>query len=146
MNEAHAKRLLSSYKRWTGEELLPINERLPLLKQLNEAYIVILSHGTEADPILNYGNNRAMEMWEMSREQFLSTPSRLTAEPMAREERAAFLEAVTSKGYINDYTGIRISATGRRFYIENATVWNVVDEQGQYCGQAASFRSIRQVD
>jgi len=146
MNEIHARRLLNSYKRWTGKELIVINSELPLLKQLDEAETVILSHGTESDPILNYGNARALSLWEMSKEQFNMTPSRLTAEPMEREQRAQFLHDVTSNGYVSNYTGVRISATGRRFYIEEATVWNVIDEQGQYCGQAAAFRSIQRIE
>lgn len=146
MNEIHAQRLLNSYKHWTGNELIAITSELPLLKQLDEAEIVILSHGTESDPILNYGNARALSLWEMSKEQFTNTPSRLTAEPMEREQRAEFLHNVTSNGYVSNYTGIRISATGRRFYIEEATVWNVIDEEGQYCGQAASFHTIQRID
>lgn len=146
MNEIHARRLLNSYKHWTGKELIPITSEVPLLKQLDEAETVILSHGVESDPILNYGNARALALWEMNKEQFNTTPSRLTAEPMEREQRAEFLHNVTSNGYVSNYTGIRISATGRKFYIEEATVWNVIDEQGQYCGQAAAFRTIQRIE
>ena len=42
-------------------------------------------------------------------------------------------------GYIADYTGIRVSRTGRRFRIEQAVVWNVSSESDQPCGQAAAF-------
>ena len=31
------------------------------------------------------------------------------------------------------------SATGRRFQIEQATVWNLIDEQDAIHGQAATF-------
>ena len=43
-------------------------------------------------------------------------------------------------GFVDDYSGVRISATGRRFFIEKATVWNVRDERGEFAGQAAMFR------
>lgn len=146
MNEVHAKRLLDSYKHWTDQDLLDVDPKRPLLKQMDEAELVILSHGTELDPILNYGNKRAKVLWEMDDQQFVSTPSRLTAEPMEREQRQALFREVTANGYVSNYTGIRISATGRRFYIEDAVVWNVIDEAGQYCGQAAAFRSIRRIE
>ena len=75
----------------------------------------------------------------MSWDEFTRTPSRLTAEAPNREERARLLNAVTTLGFIDDYSGIRISKTGRRFRIEQATVWNLLDERENYVGQAAMF-------
>jgi hypothetical protein len=40
---------------------------------------------------------------------------------------------------VDNYSGIRISASGRRFRIENATVWNLADAGGRIHGQAATF-------
>jgi hypothetical protein len=77
----------------------------------------------------------------MSWAELTRTPSRLTAEAPNREERARLLAAVTARGFIDDYSGIRISKTGRRFRIAQATVWNLLDEGGQHCGQAATFSS-----
>ncbi len=57
-----------------------------------------------------------------------------------REERAKLsLEAVTRHGFIDNYAGIRISKSGRRFEIFRATVWNLVSKAGEPCGQAATF-------
>ncbi|MGO4548337.1 MEKHLA domain-containing protein [Paenibacillus sp. 2TAB23] len=137
--EEHARLLVESYRKWTGNALLPLVQIESVKEQLFEAPIVILSHGTEADPVLNYGNRRGLELWDMEWERFTRTPSRLTAEPMERAERDRFFEAVTANGYVDNYTGIRISSTGRRFYIVNATVWNLVDDAGAYLGQAATF-------
>ncbi len=53
---------------------------------------------------------------------------------------------VTRKGFIDDYRGIRISKTGRRFLIDNATVWNLLDENGAHYGQAATFSAWKYVD
>ncbi len=75
----------------------------------------------------------------MSWDELTRTPSRLTAEAPNREERARLLAAVTAHGFIDDYSGIRISKTGRRFRIAQATVWNLLDEHGIYAGQAAMF-------
>jgi hypothetical protein len=42
-------------------------------------------------------------------------------------------------GFVDDYAGVRISRTGKRFRIEQAIVWNVVDAEGKDHGQAATF-------
>jgi hypothetical protein len=49
------------------------------------------------------------------------------------------LERVRDHGFIDDYAGVRVSATGRRFRIERAVVWNLLDEAGRLHGQAATF-------
>jgi hypothetical protein len=67
------------------------------------------------------------------------TPSRLTAEVPEREERARLLAAVAARGYIDDYSGVRIAKSGRRFRIERATVWNVSGQDSAPRGQAATF-------
>ena len=75
----------------------------------------------------------------MSWEVFTTTPSRFTAETPERAERARLLERVAARGYIDDYTGVRISSTGRRFSISAATVWNLSNAKGRVVGQAATF-------
>jgi hypothetical protein len=99
----------------------------------------VVSHGTEDDPVLNYGNRVALELWEMPWQRLTQTPSRLTAEPMNQAERAGMLSRAREKGYIDNYRGVRITATGRRFLVERAIVWNVIDEHGTRVGQAATF-------
>jgi hypothetical protein len=91
---------------------------------------VVLSHGTQEDPILNYGNKAALALWEMTGEEFTSMPSSFTAEPINRTERSWLLSQVTRYGYINDYRGVRIPKSGRRFLVEQATVWNILDANG----------------
>jgi len=137
---AHTACLSRSLKRWTGGELFPgVSNPIELSQKVFEATFIIVSHGTEIDPVLNYGNRAALALWEMSWEELTRTPSRLTAEAPNREERARLLEIVTRRGFIDDYSGIRISKTGRRFRISRATVWNLLTEDGKPCGQAAKF-------
>ena len=144
--EAHLGRLVRSHLRLTGRELFPGATRLPpgeLARLVAEAPFVLVSHGTEADPVLNYGNTTALGLWEMDWETFTRTPSRFTAEAPNREERARLLERVTSFGFIDDYSGVRVSRTGRRFLISQATVWNVSHNDGSPAGQAATFGAWR---
>jgi len=129
-----------SLKHWTGRELAPGNfSAAELAEKIFHAPFVLVSHGTEADPVLNYGNAAALALWEMSWDELTRTPSRLTAEVPNREERAKLLEIVTRRGFIDDYSGMRISKSGRRFRIARATVWNLISEDGRPCGQAAMF-------
>lgn len=132
--------LLDSFRHWTGRDLL-IRTGTPdaQAQALFAAPFVVVSHGAEADPLLNYGNQQALDLWELSWAQLTSTPSRLTAEPMNRDERARMLAVAEEQGYYSGYRGIRISSTGKRFLVEDATVWNVVDGQGIRVGQAATF-------
>ena len=58
---------------------------------------------------------------------------------MHRDERRRLLDEVGRHGFIENYSGIRISKTGRRFRINHATVFNLLDPAGQYVGQAATF-------
>ena len=137
---AHTRVLARSFRKWTGRDLLPgLFDSAGLARRVFEAPFVVVSHGTEADPILNYGNAAALALWEMSWEELTRTPSRLTAEAPNREERARLLDAVTRRGFIDDYSGVRISKSGRRFRISRATVWNLLTETNQPCGQAAMF-------
>ena len=137
---AHTQLLARSYLKWTGRDLLPgLFNPAGLAKNIFHAPFVLVSHGTEADPILNYGNAAALALWEMPWAELTRTPSRLTAEVPDRDERARLLAAVTANGFIDDYAGIRISKTGRRFRIAQATVWNLLDESGTFSGQAAMF-------
>lgn len=132
--------LLDSYRHWIGRELIErVGESEFQAHALFESPFVIVSHGTENDPILNYGNQTALDLWDLTWDQLRKTPSRLTAEPVNRAEREWMLEQVRTKGYIDTYRGVRISSSGRRFLVENALVWNVVDGVGRWVGQAAMF-------
>ncbi|WP_337100183.1 MEKHLA domain-containing protein [Paenibacillus sp. YIM B09110] len=147
--EAHALLLMDSYLRWTGRELVDresLSGMTSAADLLFQAPRVILSHGTEADPVLNFGNALALKLWEMEWDKLTSIPSRLTAEPLEREERDRFFTLVTANGYVDDYTGVRISSSGRRFYMKQATVWNLIDEAGVYRGQAATFTDYSYIE
>ena len=86
-----------------------------------------------------YGNRLALQLFEMSFDEFARLPSRLSAEPLAREERALLLDRVSRQGYVDGYSGMRIAKSGKRFMIADGTVWNLDDENGVRQGQAAVF-------
>jgi MEKHLA domain len=82
---AHATTLVRSFRHWLGRDFLPgVSKPLEYAEELFAAPFVIVSHDTQADPVLNYGNRAALTLWEMSWEELTRTPSRLTVEPVAR--------------------------------------------------------------
>ncbi len=132
--------LLDSYALWLKRELIDRSGDIEAQSErLFLAPFVVVSYAESPDPILNYGNRQALDLWEMTWAEFTATPSRLTAEPVNRDERARVLERVAAHGFVTDYRGVRISRTGRRFLVERATVWNVLDGHGTKRGQAATF-------
>jgi hypothetical protein len=132
--------LLNSYAHWVKRELVSREgTSLEQAERLFTSPFVVASHGLQDDPILNYGNQAALDLWEMDWEKFTQTPSRLTAEAVNREERARMLSQATTMGFIADYRGVRISQSGRRFFVDRATVWNIRKPNGTPLGQAATF-------
>jgi hypothetical protein len=131
--------LLNSFEQLLGYPLIPTDPERSPAEALFRASTVVISHGVQDDPILNYGNQAALQLWEMDWQRFTQTPSRLTAQPMERSERQRMLAEAKQKGYYDQYRGIRISSTGKRFFIENAIIWNVIDDQQRLQGQAATF-------
>lgn len=128
----HVAILCASYRRLTGRALEPAT--------LHAAPFAVVSHGTQADPIFNYANQTALDLFEMDWQAFTRLPSHLSAEAMEQEARASLLQRVARHGFVDDYSGVRISATGKRFMVKNACVWNLSDDSGAYYGQAALLK------
>lgn len=134
--------LLDSYAHWVKQELIQRSGTpFEQAERLFNSAFVVASHGVGNDPLLNYGNQAALNLWTMDWQQFTQTPSRLTAEPINREERARMLELAKTQGYISDYRGVRISSTGKRFLVDQAIIWNIHKSDGTAIGQGATFSS-----
>ena len=136
--------LLDSYTCWTGQTLITREGSLfDQAQRLFDSPFAVVSHGVQEDPVLNYGNSIALDLWEMDWDRFTQTPSRLTAEPINREERARMLLQAKRQGYLSDYRGVRISSTGKRFLVEQATIWAIQHPDGTTLGQGATFSRWR---
>ncbi len=137
--------LLNSYNQLLGRQLIERNSNPEKeAEALFFAPMVIVSHGKEINPILNYGNQTALNLWEMSWEEFTQTPSKKTVNSLNSEElkqRSQMLEEAQNKGFIENYRGVRVSRTRKQFLIENAIIWNVIASNNQKLGQAATFSS-----
>lgn len=136
----HAALLIRSHRRWTGRDLVdPALPPAEAARVLYEAPFVVLAHDTADDPRFTYANASAQRLFEMPWADIVGMPSRQSAEPLARAERERLRARVAADGYIQNYSGVRIARSGRRFHVRDAVVWNLVDEAGGYRGQAACF-------
>jgi hypothetical protein len=133
--------LCDSFARLLGRPLLPDlpKDDRALGQVLYHASPVIVSHGVEADPIFWFANRTAQRLWELDWSRFTRMPSRQSVAADEHQNREELLRRAREHGYIDDYRGIRISASGRRFRIDDVILWNLTDANGQRIGQAATF-------
>lgn len=135
--------IVASYKQLLGKDICKLNDNRPFIEQLyDQSDFALLAHGVEADPIFNFANQKALSLFEYDWQSFIQLPSRLSAETIAQEERQTLLDRVNKDGYVDDYCGVRIRSTGKRFKIERAEVFNLYGEQKQYVGQAAKINLL----
>lgn len=127
--------LHASFARRTGRTLSEVAGSTDLY----HASAVVLMHGTQADPIFCFANLSAQRLWGYTWDDFITLPSRQSAEAEVQVERERLLARARADGFIDDYAGVRIARDGRRFRISGVILWNVDDEMGTARGQAAVF-------
>jgi hypothetical protein len=142
--DARLHLLAESYRRLTGKPLIQAaaTDAVSLRGAIWNAPFAIVAHGTEADPVFFYGNRYALQCFGMDFGEFTRLPSRLSAGPLAQAAREKLMAQVMQRGYVDGYSGMRIAKGGRQFMISNATVWNITDDAGAPCGQAAQFDAV----
>lgn len=141
--------LLQSYFQLFKKDLIPTSD--DLIENLFNADFYLVSHQYQNEPILVYGNQKVLDRWEMTWEGFVGTPSRLTAEKELQNKRAEILKIADKQGYFDKYEGIRISSTGKRFWIKEALIFNIYEDassnlNSKVIGQAALFYHTEDVN
>jgi MEKHLA domain len=140
---AHGGYLARSFSRLLGRALLPsVSAQASdavITQALYYAPVVIVAHGTQPDPLFCFANKVAQQLWGIPWSEFIGMPSRLSAEAEERATRAALLTQAQEKGFIDNYSGIRIARSGKRFRIREVILFTVSDDQGKKVGQAATF-------
>ncbi len=142
--------MANSFQLFTGQSILgaanagSLNDQA-LAQAMFDAPQAIVSHGIGEDPIFRYANAQALKLWEMDWDNFTRLPSRLSAEAAGdiQSDRDTLLKTALEKGWVDNYTGVRISSAGQRFDIRNTVLWNVVDDAEIRHGQAAFIRDWR---
>ena len=134
--------ILGSFDRAFGRPLLAggeLHDARQASQLLFRADTVVLAHDGSSDPALIYANAAALRLWERRWAEMIGMPSRLTAEPRERADRARMLASARQQHANEGYSGVRISQSGRRFQIHNARLWTLWGPGDQPCGQAAAF-------
>jgi hypothetical protein len=95
----HGEILLRSYENLIGCELIGAQrEHITGIKRIWNAPFAVVSHGKEQDPIFNFGNKVALELFELGFDEFVKMRSRKSAEAGAQSERERLLVEVTKHG------------------------------------------------
>lgn len=136
--------IADSYQRLLGESLVPAEVPPTAATQwlYADAPFCLLAHERAADPRFIFANLAAQRCFEYDWAGLVGLPSRLSADAPDRDERRGLLESVARRGFATGYRGLRIAKSGRRFWIEDVTVWNLIDAAGEVQGQAAAYRRI----
>lgn len=138
-HDTHIHLVLESYQKLLKKQFLDLTADLINAKKIYEADFALLTHDMDIDPKFNYANRKALQIFEYTWQELIGKPSRFSVETIEQQQRDRLLAEVSANGYIENYTGIRIGQTGKRFLIKNAVVWNVFDNAGRRYGQAAYF-------
>ena len=129
--------LKGSYLRIVGSPLVPERAGAPWL--YHDAPFGVLAHSAEPEPRFIYANEYALKSFDYSWSDFIGLASKFSAEPDAQGDRQRLLAAVESDNFVSGYRGRRVARSGRKFWIEDVTMWNLIDEGGRGNGQAALF-------
>lgn len=107
---------------------------------------VVLCHDGSDDPRFIYANEAAARRWATTVDALIGMPSRLSAAPGHRGERASMLGQAREHGVLRGYRGERVALDGTSFEIIDAVLWTVDGLPGAlgqsgHVGQAAAFAS-----
>ena len=139
--EALARLLMGSYATLTGTEIIPgVVSPQTVAGLLYSAPFGLLAQDTSPDPLFVYANLTAQKLFGYSWDEFIGMPSRLSAGEQDRQARQDFMDSVRRRGYADGYRGLRVAKSGRPFWIEKTTVWNIVGPESEMVGQAALIR------
>jgi hypothetical protein len=140
--------LASTYKQRTdlqllGDRKVPVTEAV---KALFYAPFVCCSH--DENDTFNYANQAALNLWEFEWDDFIGMPSTKSADGEDEEiqkERRQLLDDALEKGVVYNYNGVRKSKNGKEFMVKDATLWTLVDRDGDKLGQAVKFSKVEYV-
>jgi PAS domain-containing protein len=136
--------ILDSFRRCVGRDLVgrsgdPADDA----RRLFDLPQAVLAHDTSPAPLLDWANLAAARAFDATPETLLGRPSADTAPADATADRRQLFEALARDGFVTGYSGVRVSLTGRRFIIDDVTVFEVTDAAGRPAGHAAVIGSTR---
>jgi MEKHLA domain len=99
----------------------------------------ILSHGIQEDPIYNYGNCAALQLFEQTLETLCQTPSRYSTVESLMEDRQQLIQNIRQMGYGTITNAVRTTSRGKLFVIPTIWIWHVYHDDGRRIGLAALY-------
>lgn len=136
--------ILDSYRRLLGRDLVERSgDAAEDARRLFDLPLAVLAHDTSPAPLLDWANLAAARAFDATPEGLLGRASSATAPPDAVADRRQLFEILARRGFVTGYSGVRISLTGRRFVIEDVTVFSLADETGRPAGHAAVIGATR---
>ena len=144
-----AEAIAASFRSRLGRDLVPPSpgsEEIAAFMMDSPAVILCHDGGAkQGEPVFVYANRAAANVWRSTIENLIGMPSRLSAPPEHRQERARMLARAAADGVVIGYSGERVAADGARFLIQDATLWTVELPDGTI-GQAATFERWRSIE
>ena len=131
----HLEIIKYSYTLLTSRDL-PLSYNDNLITAFDKCSFPIASHDNSSEPLFNYANRAALNLFKMTSKQMIGLPSKDSALPIDQDERSLILEQVIKYGFIEHYQGKRVASDQSIFHIQDATVWNLLDHEKKYYGQA----------
>ena len=133
-----AREILESYRRRLGHDLFERSgDAAEDARRLFDLPLAVLAHDASPAPLLDWANLAAARAFDATPESLLGRPSADTAPTDAVSDRRALFEVLAGQGFVTGYSGVRISLTGRRFVIDDVTVFEVTGAAGRPAGHAA---------
>ena len=100
----------------------------------------ILSHGTQQDPIYNYGNKASLLLFDETLENLCQTPSRYSTVESLMQDREQLIQQIADVGYGTITNALRTTTRGKLFVMETIWIWHVHHpNNGQRIGLAALY-------
>lgn len=124
---------------WEDNEQQPI-QNVTTTEELdqNERF-GILSHGTQPDPIYNYGNRASLILFDQTLENLCKTASRYSTVESLMEDREQLIQQINSVGHGTISNAIRTTTKGKLFVMETIWIWHVYHPDGRRIGLAALY-------
>ena len=131
----HLEIIKNSFTLLTSRDL-PLGSNDNLITAFDQCSFPIASHDNSSEPLFNYANRAALNLFKMTLKEMMGLPSKASALPVDQEERSLILEQVIKYGFIEHYQGKRVASDQSIFHIQDATVWNLLDHEKKHYGQA----------
>ncbi len=94
----------------------------------------IASHDTNS--VFNYANEASLQLFKTNWDEMIGVHSSVSASNSLQSERNRMLREVEKVGFVDGYKATRIAFDGSLFEINDAIIWDVIDNNNNSHGQA----------